>query len=85
MIAVLAYAVRRTSARVVLAFALGGLVWAVWSAVRPAGTTLFLTYEGYSRFELHWATAWDLTTAALGLVFALVVAAALWFERPVRR
>jgi hypothetical protein len=83
--AVLVYSLRRTSARIVLAFAIGGLIWAVWSAVRPAGTTLFLTFEGYSRFEQQPASGWDIAFAGLGLLVALVVSAALWYERSTSR
>lgn len=85
MAAVVAYALRRTSARLVVVLAIGGLVWTVWRAVRPAGRSLYLVYLGLGPFSAQSATRWDLAAAALGLVVALSVAAALWFERSARR
>jgi hypothetical protein len=85
MAVALAYALRRTSARIVLVLAIGALAWAVYRTMRPAGPTLGLSLEGYYPFVPPPATSWDLAAAALGLVVALVVAAALWWERPARR
>ena len=85
MVATVAYALRRTSARVVLVLAIGGLYWSVWRALRTPGTRLFLIYEGEGRFFLQSATRWDLSVAALGLAVALVVSAALWYERSTMR
>ena len=85
------YAFRRTSARVVLAFVAGGLVWVVYSALRPVhqpvlglgdpfgGRGPFLVYRELS------SSPWDLAAGSLFVVVALVVAAFLWYERPTRR
>jgi len=87
----LGYALRRTSARVVLAFVAGSLVLVVYSALRPVykpgldlgdasgGRGPFLVYRELS------SSPWDLAAGSLFVVVALVVAAFLWYERPTRR
>jgi hypothetical protein len=77
------YALRRTSARLVLVLAIGGLVWAVYRALRPADRALGLSFEGVSIMATP--SRWDLPAAGLGVVVALVVAAFLWYERPTAR
>jgi hypothetical protein len=89
VIAALAYALRRTSARVVLAFAIGGLVWVGYRALRVEGPVscpaLGAGGSGISFCSTPTASRWDLAVGASVVVVALVVAAALWWERPVRR
>ena len=91
MVAVLAYALRRTSARAVLAFALGGLVFVAYRAlhVDVIGPYLFrgdaVGMPVWVTRVLPTSTSWDLAVGAAAVLVALVVAAALWFERPVRR
>ena len=83
MAAVMGYALRRTSARIVLVLAIGGLVWAVWRALRPADRVLGLSFEGVSIFAMP--SKWDLPAAALGVAVALVVGAVLWRGRAIAR
>jgi hypothetical protein len=78
------FAMRRTSARLVLVLAIGGLVWVVYRAERPV-SWLNLKLAGWWGPFPPLATSWDLAAAALGLVVALLVAAFLWYERPTRR
>ena len=85
MVVATIYALRRTSARLVLVLAIGGVVWAVYRALRPAGVTWGLSLEGRYPYTPPGATSWDLAAAALGVVVALVVAAGLWYERPAHR
>lgn len=87
MTAALAYALRRTSARVVLAFAFGGLVWVVYRALRVEVEGPFF-FQGSAggppvlfRRILPTSSPWDLAVAAAIVVVALVVVAALWRER----
>lgn len=76
MAAAMGFAVRRTSARLVLLLAIGGLVWAVYRAFRPADRVLGLSFEGFSIVATP--SSWDLPAAALGIVVALAIAKALW-------
>lgn len=77
------YALRRTSARLVLVLAIGGLVWTVYRALRPADRVLGLSFEGVSIMATP--SRWDLPAAALGVAVALLGAAFLWYERPTGR
>jgi len=79
------YAMRRTSARLVLVLAIGGLVWAVYRAFRPVNFITLKLAGWWGPFSPTRATSWDLAAAALGVVAALLVAAFLWNERPARR
>jgi hypothetical protein len=88
--AAVAYALRRTSARVVLAFVLGGLVFVVYRAVHAEalGPTFCANFGGGESpctIRPPMSTPWDLAVGAAAVAVALVVAAALWYERPVRR
>lgn len=93
MVAVAAYALRRTAARLVLAFVLGGLVLVVYRAVQVDVLGPYLcpqdVFGGRSAplctRVLPTSTSWDLAVGAAAMVVALVVAAAQWFDRPVRR
>lgn len=91
MAAAVAYGLRRTSARVVLAFVLGGLVFVVYRAVHvdALGPYVCFGFSGRSAplctRVLPTSTSWDLVVGAVSAVAALVVAAALWYARPVRR
>lgn len=92
MAAVMAYALRRTSARVVLLVAFGGLLWMVWVAApyRSPGVVAnyqiwFLPFVDPYRVVGSGYSAWDIAAAALVAVAAVVAAAALWFERSIRR
>jgi hypothetical protein len=86
MRAVLAFALRRASARLVVAAAAGGLVYVVYLAVRPlrwvtpgdaCGTCV-----GHRVVE---SSPWDLAIASLGVLIAIVVAVALYRRFSIRR
>lgn len=86
MVAALAYALRRTSARVVLAFALGGLVWVVCRALRVEGPVLCVNLGGtVGTCTVPSSSRWDLAVGAGVVAVALVVGAALWRGRSIRR
>jgi len=78
----LGFAIRRTSARLVLAVGVGGLVLVVYRAVRPlrllnlsVAPACPLCSVGYSS---RGTSPWDLAFAALVAVVAVVAAAALY-------
>lgn len=86
MRAVVAFALRRTSARLVLAAGAGGLVLVVYRAVRPlrllqpgdaCGTCV-----GQSVVE---STPWDLVLASLFLLIAIGAAAAVYRRLSISR
>jgi hypothetical protein len=86
------YGLRRTSARVVVALGAGGLLWSVsvMPSYRPPGLKatypiLFLWRTDPYRVVGSGLSSWDLAAAAVGVMVALVAAAALWYERPARR
>ena len=81
MAAVIGYALRRTSARIVLVVGAAGVVWVVYRAVRPHRFVPAAPLACCTRFPAPVALGssnWDLAVAALGLVVALVTAASLW-------
>jgi hypothetical protein len=80
----MAYALRRTSARLVAVLAIGGLVWAIYRSLRPVDP-LSLRLVGVFLSAPARATSQDVAAAALGLVGASVLAAVLWYERSIRR
>jgi len=82
MRAALAFALRRTSARLVLAAGVGGLVFVGYRAVRPLrlheipnAPACPTCLGGYRSFA---PSHWDLAAAALVAVLAVVAAAALY-------
>ena len=92
MTAALAYALRRTSARVVLAVGAFGLLWTV-SVAEPS---LYLSVLGKVAHPipilrgpyrvLGWGLSpWDAAVAVLVSVVAVVAAAVLWRERSIGR
>lgn len=86
MLAVAAYALRRTSARVVLAFAFGSLVWAVFRLARPPyHPTIGELRVGPSRLHILGSSPWEMAVALLVVVVAVVAAAALWRGRAISR
>jgi hypothetical protein len=84
--AAVAYALRRTSARVVLALALGGLVWAVFRVARPVYHPEISSLRVASaRLPVLGSSPWETAVAALVVVVALVAAASLWRDRSISR
>jgi hypothetical protein len=83
MRAALAFALRRTSARVVLAVGVGGLLFVVARAFRPdhrvlTGPCGFVAGCTRSFVVEVGPTAWDLGVAAAAVVAAMIAAAALY-------
>jgi hypothetical protein len=78
------YALRRTSARVVLVLVVSGLLFTVYRAVRPFRHPTVGSL-GPGRPLVIYATAWDLAVGALAVVAALAVAAFLWRGRATSR
>ena len=84
--AAVAYALRRTSARVVLAVAFGGLVWAVFRVARPPYHPEISSLRvGDPHLPILGSPPWETAVAALTVVLPLVAAAALWRDRSIRR
>ena len=80
------YAVRRTSARLVLVVAIGGLVWAVYRALHREAAISAANLGGMlSYIRLPLSSTQDLAAAALGLAVLLVFAAVLWRGRAIAR
>jgi hypothetical protein len=89
----MAYALRRTSARVVVAVGAGGMVLVVFRALRPirmpvspfgaAGHGDVAPIADFIRFL--GSSPWDLAAASLGVVVAALVGAALFRSSPTRR
>jgi hypothetical protein len=87
---VMTYALRRTSARVVVVVGIGGLVMAVFRALRPARTQVYpLGLGGVGGlpdvFRVVGSSPWDLVAASLGLVLAVVAGASLFRPLQIRR
>jgi hypothetical protein len=80
--AALAFALRRSSARVVVAVAAGGLVLTVFRAVRPARTAELVIGVPATRLAVPFLTVgsspWDLAAASLVAVLAVVAAARIY-------
>ena len=92
MAVAMAYALRRTSARLVVLVGFGGLLWMVWVAwpYRPPGVVAnypiwFLPYVDPYRIVGSGFSAWDLAAGALVAVVAAAVGALLWYDRSPRR
>jgi hypothetical protein len=70
----------------VLAFALGGLVFVVYRALRVEGPFPCVSLGGtVGTCMVPTSPRWDLVAGAAAVVVALVVVAALWCERSIRR
>ena len=77
----LSFALRRTSARVVVAVGAGGLVLAVFRALRPVREGVLAIGMAGPEFELFRlvdSSPGDLAAASLGLAIAVVAGAALF-------
>jgi hypothetical protein len=86
MTAAFAYASRRTSARIVLAVGVGGLVWAVFRVARPHFHPEIASLRvAPAHFPILGSSPWETAVAALVAVLALVAAAALWRGRAISR
>ena len=91
MRAAVAFAFRRTSARLVFAVGAGGVVLVVYRAVRPR-LLLQLGLEPPTQcagcVDEHFflgSSPWDLVAASLGLVAAVAIAVALYRVISIRR
>ena len=88
---VAAYALRRTSARVVLAVGAFGLLWTVWVAEPPFNWVVSAKPErtpvprGVYRLAWSGLSSWDAAAAALVVAVAVVAAVALWRGRAIAR
>jgi hypothetical protein len=86
MRAVLAYAIRRTSARVVLALGIGGLVWIVYRGLHREGPIAMANGGGTPGFfSPPMSSPWELAVAAVVALVALAAAAVLYRRLPIRR
>lgn len=89
MAAVIAYALRRTSARAVLAAGAFGLLWTVWVAqpLRFAEMKPERIPTPRGVYGVLWSgfSPWDVAFAALVAAVAVVVAVHLWRQRSIRR
>jgi hypothetical protein len=85
MRAVLAYAIRRTSARVVLALGIGGLVW-MYRGLHREGPIAMANGGGTPGFfSPPMSSPWELAVAAVVALVALAAAAVLYRRLPIRR
>jgi hypothetical protein len=90
--AAIGYAVRRTSARVVIAVGAGGLLWTVCvmpldrsPGLEPAYPVPFLWRTDPYRVVGSGFSPWDVAAAALAVAVAVAAAAALWRGRAIAR
>ena len=91
MTTALAYAFRRTSARVVLAIGSFGLLWTIWVA-QPSFNRLVSTKperipipRGVYRLVWSGIRPWDVAAATMVAAVAVVAAIALWRGRVIAR
>jgi hypothetical protein len=84
--AALGYALRRTSARIVLALALGGLVWTVFRVARPPyHPEVGGLRVGPAHLPILGSSPWATAVATLVVVVAAMAGAALYRERSTSR
>jgi hypothetical protein len=86
VVAVAAYALRRTSARLVFVLALGGLVWAVFRVARPPHHPAVGSLRVVpARLPILGSSPWEMAFAALVVAVAAMAATVLYRERSTRR
>jgi hypothetical protein len=90
MAAAMGYALRRTSARVVIAVGVGGLFWTVALTqpyLLPGGSGTYPEAPLFGAYRLLGWGFWrsDVAAAVLVAVVAIVAAAALWCGRAIAR